>query len=114
MRIAVDEYSLGARIKYFRKTRRGLTQKHVATRCRITQGYLAQIELGQCDPSLDTLRKISKVLEVNIATLFSGEEILVFDLKKLKKSYKKKSDLTDYLNESLIKIVHYAKSIGIE
>jgi transcriptional regulator with XRE-family HTH domain len=106
----VDQYPLGERIRYFRK-KRGLTQSILASRCKITQGALAQIEKSQVLPSLQTLRLISSELKVHIAVLFAGDDVFVLDVKMLSTKYRKKSDLTPALKRALEKVADYAKSI---
>lgn len=110
--IPIDEYALGERIRFFRKSRR-LTQAVLSKRCKITQGALAQIEKSYVLPSLHTLQDISRELDVEMAVFFAREEVAALNVKKLKQKYKKLSDLTPSLERQLRQVVTYAKSLGI-
>lgn len=60
---------LGGQIKNLRLQKK-LAQVELAKRSGITQAYLAQLETGaRKNPSLLLLRKIAKVLGVNLAEL---------------------------------------------
>ena len=60
---------LGGRIKEKRKTR-GLTQELLAEKTRITPRYLSRLELGHQSPSIETLAKLTAVLEIELAEVF--------------------------------------------
>ena len=51
----------------------GYTQTLLATRVNLCQSAICQIENGTRNPSLNTLNKISKVLNVSIGELLEGE-----------------------------------------
>ncbi len=60
---------LGMRLKQLR-TARGMTQVALANKARVTQGYIAQLERGiQKDPSLSTLKRLAKALDVKPSAL---------------------------------------------
>jgi XRE family transcriptional regulator of biofilm formation len=60
---------LGPRLRRFR-TAKGLTQVQLSQRVKVTQGYIAQIELGrQQSPSLAVIRRLSKALQVPLTKL---------------------------------------------
>lgn len=66
--------SLGVRFGQAVRTRRtelGLTQERVAEAARMDRSYLADIEAGRRNPSLDVLAKIAHGLDTNLATLFA-------------------------------------------
>lgn len=49
---------------------KGLTQRALATKAKVTPGYVAQIEMGQKrNPSLAVLRRLAKALGVPVAEL---------------------------------------------
>jgi transcriptional regulator with XRE-family HTH domain len=48
---------------------KGLTQKALALKARMSITYLCNVELGKVDPSLSTLRRLAKVLKVKVADL---------------------------------------------
>jgi transcriptional regulator with XRE-family HTH domain len=48
---------------------KGLTQKALALKARMSITYLCNVELGKVDPSLSTLRRLAKALNVKVADL---------------------------------------------
>jgi transcriptional regulator with XRE-family HTH domain len=48
---------------------KGLTQKALALKVRMSITYLCNVELGKVDPSLSTLRRLAKALKVKVADL---------------------------------------------
>jgi transcriptional regulator with XRE-family HTH domain len=60
---------LGNAIKSVR-TKNGLTQNELATRCEITQTYLSQIENNLKEPNMSTLKTISGHLNIPLPILF--------------------------------------------
>ncbi len=60
---------LGARIKELRKARQ-LSQEQLSEKINIDSKHLSRIEVGKSYPSLDTLEKIAKALNVEIKDLF--------------------------------------------
>jgi transcriptional regulator with XRE-family HTH domain len=48
---------------------KGLTQKALALKARMSITYLCNVELGKVDPSLSTLRRLAKALSVKVADL---------------------------------------------
>jgi Predicted transcriptional regulator with C-terminal CBS domains len=62
----------GSIIKHFRKEK-GISQKGLAKLAGISNSYLSDIEVGRTNPSLKTLLKIAKVLEVDINTFVIEE-----------------------------------------
>ncbi len=59
---------LAARLKAWR-TRRGLTQKQLAARAKISHGYLARLETGRQDPTLGILEKLARALRIKVERL---------------------------------------------
>lgn len=57
--------SLGARIKTRRKEL-GLSLRELAAKVGVTASYLSKVELEQTSPSIDSLRAISRALEVPV------------------------------------------------
>lgn len=52
------------------RTTRGLTQVELAKKMKMKQAYIAQLETGVEDnPTLDTLRRLAKVLKVTVGEL---------------------------------------------
>jgi transcriptional regulator with XRE-family HTH domain len=110
-KVTSPEYSLGERLKFIRETRK-LTQMDLAKLAGLTQSTIANIEKENKDPSIQTLEKIAESLDIHIATLFSTEEVYVFDLKRLRRKYAKADKLTPHLYMALGRIVKYARDIG--
>ena len=65
---------LGMRIKKLRKAC-GLTQDKLSELIEMETCSLSSIETGRHFPSLQTLNKIAKVLNVNLKTFFDYEDI---------------------------------------
>jgi transcriptional regulator with XRE-family HTH domain len=105
------EYNLGERLRYLRETR-GLTQKQLAHLADISQATIAHIEKLTKDPSVETLRKIAEALDIHVATLFSTNDVYVFDLKRLRRKYNSADKLTPHLYMAMGIVVQYAKDIG--
>ncbi|MEO3887689.1 XRE family transcriptional regulator [Nonomuraea sp. B5E05] len=60
---------IGARIRELR-TVRGLTLAQLAAEAGVSSGLISQVERDLADPSLETLRKIAKVLDLPLFSLF--------------------------------------------
>ncbi len=60
---------IGKRIKAIR-TNNNMTQNELSQKCQIEKASMSKIESGQSNPTVRTLFKISRVLEVPIAELF--------------------------------------------
>ena len=73
------EYDLGERLRYLRELR-NLTQKQLALLADVSQATIAHIEKSTKDPSVETLRKLAEALDIHVATLFSTNDVYVFDL----------------------------------
>lgn len=108
----LDQYHLSERITYLRK-QRNLTQQQLADEAGLSQSTVAQIESSNSekDPSVDTLRKISKALGVHISILFAGDDVHVFDMKKLREKYDHVSKLHPTIYRALGMVITYAKEI---
>lgn len=104
------EYSLGERLRYLRSLRH-LSQAQLAKEANLSQATIAQIESGRKDPSVKTLRQIALVLDTEIAALFTGDDIFVFDLRRLRRKYNHRDKLTPHLYMGLGKVIQYARDI---
>lgn len=49
---------------------KGLTQAELADKVNIGQSFISKIEKGHLEPSIQTLGRIAKVLDVDIKELF--------------------------------------------
>ncbi len=65
----IDYAALGSRIRSSRKTK-GLSQEKLGEICSISTAHVGHIERGTRIPSLETLFKISKELNVSMDYLF--------------------------------------------
>lgn len=63
--------ALGQKIRMTRK-KNALSQQKLALMVNVERSYLAKVELGQKNPSLDVLEKISGGLGVTLSELFEG------------------------------------------
>lgn len=61
---------IGDRLRGLRQ-QQGLTLRQLASAAGLSPALLSQIENGATDPSLATLRKLAKVFDASIATLFT-------------------------------------------
>jgi transcriptional regulator with XRE-family HTH domain len=66
--------SLGKKIEDLRR-RRGLTTRALAAGVQVTSSLISQIEHGKTSPSLDTLRRIAKALEVPLIYLLLEDDL---------------------------------------
>lgn len=55
------------------RTTKGLTQKTLALKAKMSIAYLCNLEKGKADPSLSTLRRLAKALKVTVSELVSDE-----------------------------------------
>lgn len=60
---------LGTKIRSFRKEK-DLTIEHLAELVNIHECFLGELERGRKKPSIDTLVKLAKVLDVDLYLLF--------------------------------------------
>lgn len=107
-----SDYPLHTRIQYLRRLR-DLTQAELAKRSGITQGSLAHFEAGKNSPSVKTLVALAAGLEISPAIFFTNDDVLVFDLKKMKAKYKSLSEMPDKLYRDLNTIALVAKKYGL-
>ena len=56
----------GLRIRELR-TEQGMTLSQLASQSGLSEGMISQVERGITDPSLETLRKISRVLNLPLS-----------------------------------------------
>jgi transcriptional regulator with XRE-family HTH domain len=69
----MTEPRLGAVVRRLR-VRQDMTQEVLARRAGITQGHLSKIESGERpNPSVTTLKRLARALDVSVATLLSAD-----------------------------------------
>jgi transcriptional regulator with XRE-family HTH domain len=66
------QLELGARIRSVRQARR-LTLRDVSERAGVTESFLSQVERDVTSPSIATLQRIARALDLSIAQLFAEE-----------------------------------------
>lgn len=68
-----EELEVGKKIKSLR-TAKNMAAKQLASEAGISFGMLSQLEKGSTQGSVETLRKIAKVLDVTLAHLFTNNK----------------------------------------
>jgi len=63
---------LGRNIKHYR-TQLGMTQAELANQSGVNRSHLAGIETGRLNPSVKTVEKLARALNVTVSNLF-GEK----------------------------------------
>ena len=66
------DLELGSRIRALRKARRR-TLRQVAARAGVTESFLSQVERDVTSPSIATVQRIARALDLSIAQLFAEE-----------------------------------------
>ncbi|DAB32718.1 MAG TPA: XRE family transcriptional regulator [Sulfurospirillum sp. UBA11407] len=74
-----ESFNVGVKIKNLRQEK-GLSAKALAKAAKISVGMLSQLERGSTQGSVETLRKIAKVLDTTLAALFESEERVTTNL----------------------------------
>jgi len=65
---------MGARLRAFRLARR-LSLRAVAARCQTSPGFLSQLERGQVNASVSTLRRLADGLGVTVSDFFTDDDV---------------------------------------
>ena len=76
-----NKKKLGLKIKELRK-RKGLTQEELAELIQMEQNSISVMESGRNFPTLGTLEKIAKVIDVNLSDFFDYDYIEDIDVIK--------------------------------
>jgi len=63
---------IGTRIKELRKAKK-MTQAELAAHSEISRSYLADVEAGRYNPSLDTLTRLARALGIEVSAIFKGD-----------------------------------------
>lgn len=99
---------IGERISEIRKSKK-FTQEELAWKTGLSRNFIALIEKGKKKPSIETLRKIAKVLEVEISAFFkeieypTPEEDVI--IKKINSILKDSSEEEKKLIHKIIKTI---------
>jgi transcriptional regulator with XRE-family HTH domain len=68
----IEELQLGATIRSLRQARH-LTLRDVAERAGVTESFLSQVERDVASPSIATVHRIARALDLSIAQLFAND-----------------------------------------
>lgn len=60
---------IGKRIQEIRESK-GISQQVLAAKCNFEKSNMSRLEAGRVNPTLSTLEKICKALEIDIVELF--------------------------------------------
>ena len=71
---ALARQSIGARIKQ-KRSENGISTRELAKRAALTASFISQVENGRANVSLDSLRRISNALDVQMLYFLSEPEI---------------------------------------
>jgi len=66
--------NLGGKIKLLRE-QKGITMRHLAEEAGCSSSLISQLENNHVDPSISTLKRIAKALDVNIVDFFMDETL---------------------------------------
>jgi len=66
-----ENFNIGQKVKELREAKK-MTTKELAKQSKISSGMLSQLERGSTQGSVETLRKIAKVLDTTLASLFEN------------------------------------------
>ena len=94
------EVNVGMTIKNIRKSKK-LLLKEVASKCGISSSMLSQIEKGNANPSLNTIKSIAQVLEVPLFKFFIDSDKEKYEFHLLKKN-ERKIISTEYVTYELL------------
>ena len=64
------QIKVGKQIQTLRELK-GISQQDLAAKCNFEKSNMSRLESGRVNPTLATLEKICKALEVNISELFN-------------------------------------------
>lgn len=90
----------------------GLSQRKLSKLLNLSATTVSKYEKGICDPSIETLKKMSKIFGVSIDSIV-GNDAELLDLKTLSKDQRKVVDsVVNKLNDnSIAKVVGYIENI---
>ena len=101
-----NKKKLGLKIKELRK-RKGLTQEELAELIQMEQNSISVMESGRNFPTLGTLEKIAKVLDVNLSDFFDYDYIEDIDVIKASTE----DIISKIYDKQLRQLFKYVKSI---
>lgn len=111
-------HNLGKKIKQLRKSK-NLSLRELAKLAHISHSFIADIEAGRSNPSLNTLKSLAKALNVSLSKLLENNPE-VENIRKISSNNKRKYDIGDRIKtlrkqkqitqEELAKILGFGKS----
>lgn len=96
--------AVAARIKFLRRIR-SMSQEDLALRAEINPAYFGQVERGLKCPTIDTLYKISKALDVSLAELFQADAFPISTVPKDRRLQELMSRIPESKREQVLKIL---------
>jgi len=96
--------AVGAQIRYCRQSK-GLSQEELALRANINPAYYGQVERGLKCPTIDTLYKISRALNISLAALLQEVEPNQRSAVKTDRINALLSSLSDEKRDKLVNII---------
>lgn len=63
------QINVGKQIQRIRESK-GISQQDLAAKCNFEKSNMSRLEAGRVNPTLATLEKVAKALDVNIIELF--------------------------------------------
>ena len=67
------QINVGQQIQKLRELK-GLSQQDLAAKCNFEKSNMSRLEAGRVNPTLSTLEKVAKALEVTLVELFNFQE----------------------------------------
>jgi transcriptional regulator with XRE-family HTH domain len=64
------QINVGQQIQKLRESK-GLSQQDLAAKCNFEKSNMSRLESGKINPTLSTLEKVAKALDVSLVELFS-------------------------------------------
>lgn len=64
------QINVGQQIQKLRESK-GLSQQDLAAKCNFEKSNMSRLESGRVNPTLSTLEKVAKALDVSLVELFS-------------------------------------------
>jgi transcriptional regulator with XRE-family HTH domain len=64
------QITIGKQIQKLRELK-GISQQDLAAKCNFEKSNMSRLEAGRVNPTLSTLEKVAKALDVTLAELFS-------------------------------------------
>lgn len=93
----INNMNLGNNIRKIREAK-GLSSKEVALTCKMDPGQYSRVENNKTDIALSSIVKIAKALGVNVAELFTADDVFK-DVNSIDKTLMEKISLIELLDK---------------